>query len=363
MTPDVREILRHLLQVLAFCCVVAVFTTLVWPEGGYARQLVYSLCIGCLTWTVIEFGRLLTPRRFCHADAESGAHGWPKGWRGILLTAAGIAVGFSGGTRLAAWLLGDVHSPQHDMRMALVVTIAAGTVASLYFHARGRQAALQAAIAAAERDAAQARLTLLQSQLEPHMLFNTLANLRALIGADPPAAQFLVDRLNDYLRATLGASRSTAHPLAAEFDRLRDYLALMAIRMGPRLAYGLALPEALRDLPVPPLLLQPLVENAIRHGLEPRVPGGRINVVAAQHGDMLRLEVADTGAGFDAGQAEPRPGGFGLAQVRERVATAYGGRGRVSITSSPGAGTRVVLELPLAPPLPQIQDIRSHDPA
>lgn len=343
---DWASTLRHGLQVIAFCCVIAVFTTMVWPAQGYLRQLVFSVCIGMLTWLTIEFGRLLVPPEHCHRDAESGSHGWPKGWRGLVLTAAGIVVGFLGGTRLAPWLLGEAPQPaQHDLRFALLVTIAAGVVASFYFHARGRQAALQAGIAAAERDASQARLMLLQSQLEPHMLFNTLANLRALIGVDPAAAQQMLDRLDDFLRSTLLASRSTSHPLAAEFDRLHDYLALMAIRMGPRLAYELRLPDELRALPVPPLLLQPLVENAIRHGLEPRLEGGSIEVSAMHDRGLLMLTVHDTGVGFDVG-APRSEGRFGLAQVIERVASAYGGRGRVEVESTPGAGATVRILLP-----------------
>jgi len=227
-------------------------------------------------------------------------------------------------------------------------TIAAGAVATYHFYARGRATALEAGKAAAERDASQARLMLLQSQLEPHMLFNTLANLRALIGVDPAAAQAMLDRLNDYLRATLAASRATQHPLAAEFDRLADYLALMAVRMGPRLGYVLQLPDDLRALPVPTLLLQPLVENALRHGLDPRLEGGRIEVSAARQGPRLRLAVRDTGVGFDPARA-PDASRFGLTQVRERVATAYGGRGQVSVQTAPGAGCTVSIELPLEP--------------
>ena len=180
------------------------------------------------------------------------------------------------------------------------------------------------------------------------MLFNTLANLRALIGVDPAAAQQMLDRLNDYLRATLAASRATQHPLAAEFDRLADYLALMAVRMGPRLGYVLQLPDDLRALPVPTLLLQPLVENALRHGLDPRLEGGRIEVSAARQGPRLRLAVRDTGVGFDPARA-PDASRFGLTQVRERVATAYGGRGQVSVQTAPGAGCTVSIELPLEP--------------
>ena len=220
-------------------------------------------------------------------------------------------------------------------------------MASFYYHARGRQAALQAQIAAAERDASQARLALLQSQLEPHMLFNTLANLRALIALDPPAAQHMLDRLDGYLRATLGASRATLHPLADEFALLTDYLELMAVRMGPRLRTTLDLPEPLRAWPVPTLLLQPLVENAIKHGLEPCIDGGGIDVSAARAGDRLTLVVHDSGVGFEPAQAAAAGTHFGLTQVRERLAAAYGARAHCAVESAPGAGTTVTVTLPL----------------
>ena len=340
-----RAILRHGVQVVAFCCVVAVFTTMIWTGSSYPRQLVHSLSIGMVTWSTIEFGRLLFATEHCHL-ASDGTRGWPKGWRGIVLSAAGIAAGFFVGTWVARTLLGEgARYPQRDVYLGLLVTAAAGAVASFYFHARGQAASLQAAKAAAERDATEAHLRLLQSQLEPHMLFNTLANLRALIGVDPAAAQIMVDRMNDYLRATLNASRATSHPLHAEFARLSDYLALLAIRMGPRLRVTLDLPQELRDLPVPPLLLQPLVENAIGHGLEPRVQGGEVRVIARRVGEALQLEVADTGVGFDV--ATRTPDRFGLQQVFDRVASATGGRGRVNVLSTPGEGTTVRIALPL----------------
>ena len=351
MGIDWRGTLRHGLQVLAFCCGVAVLTTAIWSDSSYGVQLAYSSCIGMTIWAVIEFGRLLIPQRLCHPSTAGTGHGWPKGAYGVLLSAVGIGAGYFGGNALARALLGEAGNvAPHDWTIGLLVTIGAGAVGTFYFYTRGKQAALQASIAAAERDASQARLMLLQSQLEPHMLFNTLANLRALIAVDPSAAQHMLDRLDGYLRATLGASRATTHPLADEFARLADYLELMAVRMGARLRFALDLPEPLRALPVPTLLLQPLVENAIRHGLEPCVAGGQITVSAARRGDTLMLTVCDSGAGFDPAAAAPTDSPashFGLAQVRERVATAYGGRGRVDVQSQPGAGTTIRITLPL----------------
>ncbi|KQP43072.1 sensor histidine kinase [Pseudorhodoferax sp. Leaf274] len=352
MNAILRNALRHYLHVLALCCVVAVLTTLIWPNRSYLSQLAYSLCIGTICWSVMEFGRYAVPRRHCHGDAEGG-HGWPRGWRGLVLTVAGILVGFYAGDWLAYRLIGPADPSRaagaRDGMVGLYITVAAGAIGSFYFHARGKAAALAAAIAAAERDASEAKLKLLEAQLEPHMLFNTLANLRVLITLDPPRAVAMLDRLNGYLRATLGGSRATLHPLAQEFERLADYLELMAVRMGPRLHYRLELPDALRAVPVPPLLLQPLVENAIRHGLEPQVEGGSITVQARREGgadgDRLVLLVLDTGVGLSGSGATA--GGFGVTQVRERLQTLHGARASLALAAEPGGGTRATIVVPL----------------
>jgi LytS/YehU family sensor histidine kinase len=183
------------------------------------------------------------------------------------------------------------------------------------------------------------------------MLFNTLANLRVLVATDPPRAQAMLDHLIAYLRATLGASRGTLHPLADEFARVADYLALMAVRMGPRLAFTLDLPESLAQASVPPLLLQPLVENAIRHGLEPQVEGGRIDVQARLLEDArIQLAVRDTGAGLTGAGLNggaPDGSGFGLQQVRERLATLYGAAGTLELIAGSAGGTSATVTFPL----------------
>jgi sensor histidine kinase YesM len=199
----------------------------------------------------------------------------------------------------------------------------------------------------------------LQSQLEPHMLFNTLANLRVLIGLDPSRAQAMLDHLIAFLRATLMASRQSAHPLQAEFAHLQDYLALMSVRMGHRLQVSFDLPPDLATLPVPPLLLQPLVENAIKHGLEPKLAGGRISVHASRAGEQLHLRVRDTGVGL-----LPQPSGnvnnngtgtgtsFGLEHVRTRLATLYGSAAGLQLQAADDAdgGTLARIHLPLSSP-------------
>ncbi|MBL8330840.1 MAG: histidine kinase [Rubrivivax sp.] len=228
--------------------------------------------------------------------------------------------------------------------LATVVSVFAGWMHERLTHA-------QAQAEAARRAQAESQLRLLQSQLEPHMLFNTLANLRVLIGLDATRAQAMLDRLIAYLRATLQASRAVEHPLAAEFERIADYLALMQVRMGPRLAVSLDLPAELRALPVPPLILQPLVENSIQHGLEPQVEGGRLTLSAALQSGRLRLTVRDDGIGLGAGGRLPHSTGFGLEQVRSRLHTLYGSAASLALSELPGErGTLAVIELPLPSP-------------
>ena len=227
----------------------------------------------------------------------------------------------------------------------MLTTLIAGIVGSYYFYSVARGSYLERKMGEAQRHATEARLKLLETQLEPHMLFNTLANLRALIAVDPPRAQRMLDHMIAYLRATLDASRATTHPLQVEFDRLRDYLELMAIRMGPRLSYELRLPPELASHPVPTLLLQPLVENAIQHGLEPKVEGGRLTVLARTEGGELVLDVVDTGVGAPAPVTLGH--GFGLTQVRERLDTLYGPAARLAFEQDHAPGAHVAIRLPL----------------
>jgi LytS/YehU family sensor histidine kinase len=200
--------------------------------------------------------------------------------------------------------------------------------------------------AEAQRQAAEAKLTLLQSQLEPHMLFNTLAHLRVLIKLRPDEAQTMLDQLIAFLRATLHASRTQSHALADEFARLADYLALMQVRMQQRLRVELQLPPELAATPVPPLLLQPLVENAIKHGLEPNVDGGQLRVAAQLVEGQLVLTVSDSGVGVR-GAGEAAGTGFGLSQIRERLAHRYGPAARLELSMPPEGGCAATVRIPL----------------
>jgi sensor histidine kinase YesM len=197
---------------------------------------------------------------------------------------------------------------------------------------------------AADKQLLDAQLRALQAQIEPHFLFNTLANVASLIDTAPDKARVMLTRLIELLRASLAASRATRVDVGRELELVRAYLDILTIRMGARLRYTIDAPEALRHNPLPPLLIQPLVENAIRHGLEPKMEGGAVTIRVRSEGALLLVEVEDDGLGF----APSAGSGLGLTNLRERLAALYEGRARMTIESL-AHGTRVRVALPLSP--------------
>jgi signal transduction histidine kinase len=324
---DVR---RSVVGTLVLCTLIAAALT-AFGSRSFGTNLVYSLCIGLLTYAAIDL-----PRRRL----------WPQG-APALLPVIGLAllaapVGWFGGSLAASALLGVPWKPvdmgPNAMLGFLALTAGAGLGGTFFFWTRER-------LAHSERGAAEARLKLLQAQIEPHFLFNTLANLQALIGTDPKRAQAMLSHLDGYLRATLASTRNDQCTLAEEFALLRGYLEILAIRMGSRLTYTLDLPDALARARLPPMLLQPLVENAIKHGLEPKMDGGRLRVAASAEGGRLVLTVEDNGLGF--GAASTGGTGVGLLHVKERLAAVYGDAAAAEIGETAGGGVRIALRLPL----------------
>jgi signal transduction histidine kinase len=201
-------------------------------------------------------------------------------------------------------------------------------------------------IAAAAQLLAEARLRALQAQIEPHFLYNTLANVLSLIDSQPAQARHMLERFIDYLRASLTASRAEHATVGAELDLAAAYLDVLAVRMGSRLRYRIDAADAVRAVRMAPMLLQPVVENAVMHGLEPKVDGGEIVLRAQADGATLRIEVADTGAGPGAGPARPG-GGVGLANLRARLRSLYGASAQLQLLENQPCGMTVRLLLPL----------------
>jgi hypothetical protein len=352
--PLLMWLWRELRIGVSISLIVATFISTMFSDP-FVRSLIYSLCIGLSIQLLIEAGRYLGSAWRLKRDPGNpeAAARWP-GWLWMGPWAAVSAViGYFVGSLLADALIGQhrTHFPfgpdLHALSVILMLSLGF-TISTVYFlYSRRRMVTLQARTEAAQRSAAEAQLKLLQSQLEPHMLFNTLANLRVLIGSDPERAQAMLDRLIAFLRATLAASRSGSHTLADEFARVDDYLALIAVRMGARLQVQLDLPAELRGRAVPALLLQPLVENGVRHGLEPKIDGGRIEVRARRDGEAMVLTVRDSGVGLGAAGS----GGtqFGLQQVRERLATLYGHRASLMLRDAGDAdgGAEAIVRMPM----------------
>lgn len=193
-----------------------------------------------------------------------------------------------------------------------------------------------------EKREVEANLKLLQAQIEPHFLFNTLANVSSLIDSDPVLAKKLLERLNDWLRVALTRARGDSTTLDDELSMLENYLQILKIRFGERLRWRIEANDAVRQLSFPPMLLQPLVENAVRHGIEPKIGGGEIGIRVSLEDAALRIEVNDNGVGLigDAGS------GTGLANVRARLATLFGSAGLLSLQGKAQGGTVATLELP-----------------
>ena len=319
---------------------IAGLCTVVGTGGSFVQNMLISHSIGfCISF----FNTLV----FCQKDygAFTGA------WRLFFVIPLGVICGFKvaswlGAPDVVSYFLANPYGSWRWLVTALLLTLSAtGFFVVLYRGQsyRARWAFEQQQVAEARQSEITARLALLQAQIEPHFLFNTLANVRSLITRDAVLAQTMLDHLNDYLRASLSRTRKEQVTLAEELDLVTALLAISQIRLGSRLSYRISVPAELQDAVLPPLLLQPLVENALEHGIEPSVQGGELSVVADQQGHLLRLRVYDTGLGLQSSGEE----GVGLPNVRKRLENLYGKDGRLALYPNTPSGVIAELILPL----------------
>jgi sensor histidine kinase YesM len=190
----------------------------------------------------------------------------------------------------------------------------------------------------------QARLSALQAQIEPHFLFNTLANVKRLYETTPDRGRAMLTNLIAYLRAVFPAMRETGSTLGRELELARSFLTILQMRMGERLSFSIDAPRELLSLPMPPMILATLVENAIKHGLSPLPEGGRIDVSARRDHESLVLTVRDSGAGITANSGS----GVGLSNTRSRLAGLYGGAASLSLSAAEPRGVVATVRLPIA---------------
>jgi sensor histidine kinase YesM len=321
------------------------------PHVNVARVLWINLVVANCIGFCIQGGFMLS--RLFAGRWLQGASFAARAFYYSIVSIIGVFAGYALGSALLDWpqLWTSVFSLQGATSLLLLSLIISATLAAIFF-ARERQAKAEAEFQrerarseAAEKQTRVAQLQVLEAQIEPHFLYNTLANVISLIDTEPSIAKHMVERLIDYLRRAAVAADGADATLGRQVELLRAYLDLIVLRMGSRLSYRIDVPPELAALPLPPMLLQPVVENAIKHGLEPKIAGGEVSVTARRVGDRLLLAVTDNGLGVRTTRAAGSTG-LGLANLRARLSTMHGAHASLAIEDR-DPGTRVTIDLPM----------------
>jgi two-component sensor histidine kinase len=248
-----------------------------------------------------------------------------------------------------SWMGGDAARGWAKMSMVAIIISLIATLIYIYLE-RDREAKEQALRFALdkqtlEKEALSVRLKALQAQVEPHFLFNTLANVQQLVEMQSPRAGPMLKNLIQYLKLTIAQTRGETTCAEKEFELARNYLAIMQTRMPDRLEYSVQLPAALNAAQLPPLALLTLVENAVKHGIDAAEQGGAVQVSAVAQAEQLNIEVADTGSGL--GSKPGHGNGTGLANLRERLQAQYGAQASLQLLENTPRGVVARLSLPL----------------
>ncbi|MBT3203053.1 MAG: histidine kinase [Gammaproteobacteria bacterium] len=305
------------LQLLLINSIIATLLTLVTPST-FLVNLIYSQCIG-----ISIAGMLVLITRLKKLPE-------PTVW----IYLPGIPLGAMTGIITAFFLSNDLKSINYSTGSEVVIrsllfSVLIGSVVTLYFVLNDKRQKARAALAEErlrladkEKQLVESHLMLLQAQIEPHFLFNTLSNVVGLIEARPDAARQMLESLTIYLRATLHRTREETATVSDEAELLQAYLSIQKIRMDKRLEFSIDVQPGCEKLNLPPLLIQPLVENAIIHGLEPAIEGGEVTVSFSKANEMLKCVVSDTGMGLD-NEKQPEKKSIGLINIRQRLTSLY----------------------------------------
>lgn len=326
--------LRSLVETSIFCLFIAVMTLFVWGGPLYIHLLVsfgfgysaifFSWLINKLFPTIPHMLEISLSLTACLLFGVMNAQFWLGSYFGI---SGMVPVG----------LMGLLFS----------------AMCYFYFHSREKQAIAQRELesiklerAEQERALLLSQLKQMQSQIEPHFLFNTLANISALISQDVDKAKQMLDQLTALLRATLKNSREQHTTIENEIVLIDAYLAIQQIRLGDRLRYSIEVEDGLARVEIPPMMLQPLVENAIIHGIEPKREGGEVVVQIKREQQLLQVDVRDTGVGLNH-VSHHCGSGIGLSNLKQRVDALFEGKGLVLIRESAAGGVSVRLSWPI----------------
>jgi signal transduction histidine kinase len=316
-----------------------------WWWASLLPNVGISLCILHTLFGVLRLAEKLLPAPLVErmSDLRDLRAGLALGAIAFCGLALGTTLGFSIVLTLVGFALTEMFASPPAALMKIAVSLLFLMAANwAWWRSRLRRQQLQ-------NEALEARLRLLQGQIEPHLLFNTLANVQSLMDYDPPRAKRMLETFSGYLRAGLSQLRQTDSTLGAELAMAHSYLSLLQIRMEERLQFSIEASEEARAAPMPALMLQPLVENAIHHGLEPKLDGGSVAVSAVIAAGRLVIRVSDDGMGLDTPSRRLQPGaGMALANLRSRLQTRFGTDASLALRPGAAGGTDAVLELPLA---------------
>ena len=325
-----KKLLVYLIATLIFNTAIAGVLSLMMPDALFRHHLIYSQSIG------------LSTSFLCYLSVV----GMQRGRKRIAALALCLPIGVAIGVTLAQSISGAGSWSDPDAWQSMPIGLFFGLIGAIAYLLNERIEAEvkqgQLIRSESERREVEAHLKLLQAQIEPHFLFNTLANVSSLIDSDPPLAKQLLERLNDWLRVALARARSERTTLGDELDMLENYLEILKIRFGERLRWRIEVPEEARRLAFPPMLLQPLVENAVRHGIEPKLGGGVVDIRIHIDSSGLHVEVSDNGVGL----SNENTSGTGLANVRARLAALFGNAGALTLNGNAEDGATAILVLP-----------------
>jgi sensor histidine kinase YesM len=336
-----RNVLKDLVYTIIIATLIAAFLTITGiTTKQFVINLVMSQSIGIPTCSMIIF--LLWAFKPNKTTSL------------VFIYIVGIASGTLIGLKMGPFVLQQIFSIvlkdwERGFLQTIIYAITFGSAISYFFYSKTRIRISDEVIQeerikrlSSEKEALEANLRLLQAQIEPHFLFNTLSNVLSLIDTDQAKGKSMLVDLIHYMRTSLSRTLPQATTLGQELNMIKAYLNIQKIRMGERLRFTIELPEAIRQHPFPPMLLQPLVENAVKHGLEPKVDGGEITIKALEKDDLMRIEVMDTGLGFSSFQKA----GVGIGNVRERIKLLYGEKGRLILEENEPNGVRAIIEVP-----------------
>ncbi len=337
---NLRHLIFDFLYAVTISALIAVFLTIIGIGDSFLPVLIISESFGISISSLINLlFWLVKPQKITSV---------------ISILIMGVAGGTLIGLYLGPFMLRQffpmaLQWTPRNLLQAIILAIVFGGAISYFFFSRTRLKVSRLEIQqerirrlSTEKEALEANLKLLQAQIEPHFLFNTLSNILSLIDTSPDRGKAMLVDLIHYLRTSLSRTRHDLITLNQEIEIIHAYLNILKIRMGERLRFMIELPDNLKEQPFPPMLLQPLVENAVKHGLEPQIRGGEILIKIEEKDGLVRAEIIDNGIGF----TSCSEAGVGMINVRKRLRLLYGERGRLLIEENKPTGVKAVVEVP-----------------